>query len=99
MSPGQTKRRSFLKLLLASAVLPVRTFARQTGSASAVEARPDGFHVHPGGSIQDALDPAARDAGRKRVFVHAGIYRPAAPGQALIWFNARHDGLTVEAVG
>ena len=99
MTPGHTKRRSFLKLLLASAVLPARTFARQTGSASTVEARPDGFHVHPGGSIQDALEAAARDAGRKHVFVHTGVYRPAAPGQALIWFNARHDGLTVEAVG
>jgi parallel beta helix pectate lyase-like protein len=99
MTPGQTKRRSFLKLLLTSAVLPVRAFARQGGSTAAVEARPDGFHVYPGGSIQDALEAAARDAGRKHVFVHAGLYRPAAPGQALIWFNARHDGLTVEAVG
>jgi hypothetical protein len=31
--------------------------------------------------------------------VHAGIYRPAAKGQALIWFNARHDGITLEAAG
>jgi hypothetical protein len=31
--------------------------------------------------------------------VHAGTYRPAAKAQALIWFNARHDGITLEAVG
>jgi hypothetical protein len=30
---------------------------------------------------------------------HAGTYRPSARGQALIWFNARHDGITLEAVG
>jgi hypothetical protein len=35
----------------------------------------------------------------KAVYVHAGTYRPSAPGQALIWFNARHDGVTLEAVG
>jgi len=99
MTPGQNERRSFLKLLLASAVVPVRAFAQQAGSAPAVEARPDGFHVHPGGSIQDALEAAARDTARKTVFVHAGVYQPAAPGQALIWFNARHDGITLEAVG
>jgi Right handed beta helix region len=92
------KRRAFLKLLLASTVLPVRTLA-QPGSPPPFETRADGFHVHPGGSIQHALDAAARDAARKAVFVHAGTYRPSAPGQALVWFNARHDGLTVEAVG
>ena len=65
----------------------------------AFEARTDGYHVYPGGSIQQALEAAARHAGRKTVFVHAGTYRPAARGQALIWFNARHDGVTLEAVG
>src|SRR5262245_16341791 len=99
MGLGHHERRSFLKLLFASTVLPTRAVAWQVGSPSAFEARADGFHVYPGGSIQDALEAAARDAGRKTVFVHAGIYRPAAPGQALIWFNARHDGVTVEAVG
>lgn len=63
------------------------------------EAKADAFHVYPGGSVQEALDAAARDAVRKTVIVHAGTYRPAAPGQALIWFNARHDGLTVKAEG
>jgi hypothetical protein len=58
-----------------------------------------GHHVYPGGSIQDALDAAARDPIDKTVYVHAGTYRPSAKGQALIWFNARHDGITLEAVG
>jgi hypothetical protein len=60
---------------------------------------PDGLHVYPGGSIQEALEAAARDPVRKTVYVHAGTYRPAAKGQALIWFNARHDGITLQAVG
>ena len=53
----------------------------------------------PRASIQDALEAAARDPVNKTVFVHAGTYRPPARGQALIWFNARHDGITLEAVG
>ena len=40
-----------------------------------------------------------QDPVNKKVYVHAGTYRPAARGQALIWFNARHDGITLEAVG
>jgi hypothetical protein len=97
MEPAYTHRRTVLKLLLASTLLPARALAHQ--AATAFEALSDGFHVHPGGSIQDALEAAARDAARKRVFVHAGTYRPAAPGQALVWFNARHDGIVLEAVG
>jgi hypothetical protein len=57
------------------------------------------YHVYPNARIQDALEAAARDPINKTVFVHAGTYRPAAKGQALIWFNARHDGITLEAVG
>jgi hypothetical protein len=94
MAPAHNDRRTFLKLLLASTIVPVRPWAQQ-----AIDVRGDGFHVHPGGSIQAALEAASRDAARKTVFVHAGTYRPAAPGQALIWFNARHDGITLEAVG
>jgi hypothetical protein len=83
------------------AALPVRSLAHQDTRASrpAFDVKPDGYHVYPPGNIQLALEAAAKDAGRKTVFVHAGTYRPAATGQALIWFNARHDGLTVEAVG
>jgi parallel beta helix pectate lyase-like protein len=58
-----------------------------------------GHHVYPGGRIQDALEAAAKDPVDKTVYVHAGTYRPSSKGQALIWFNARHDGITVEAVG
>ena len=59
----------------------------------------EGHHVYPGGSIQDALEAAANDPVNKTVYVHAGTYRPSARGQALIWFNARHDGITLQAVG
>jgi len=55
--------------------------------------------VYPKNRIQDALEAAARDPLNKTIYVHAGTYRPAARGQALLWFNARHDGITLEAVG
>jgi hypothetical protein len=99
MDIRQNPRRAFLKLLLASSVAPMRAFADRASAAPAFENRPDGFHVYPDGSIQGALDAAAGDPAKKMVFVHAGTYRPAAAGQALVWFNARHDGLSVEAVG
>jgi hypothetical protein len=95
-------RRTFLQLMLAGCALPVAAAARQNASApvgSAIAAKEDGYHVHPGGRIQDALEAAAKDPARKTIFVHAGTYRPAAPGQAMIWFNARHDGIRLEAVG
>jgi hypothetical protein len=63
------------------------------------DARTGGYHVYPKGRIQDALEAAAADPVHKTVSVHAGTYRPSAKGQALIWFNARHDGITLEAVG
>jgi hypothetical protein len=87
-----TTRRDFLHLLTAGAMMPVRGLARQA-------ARADGHHVYAGGQIQQALDAAAKDPLNKTVFVHEGTYRPAAKGQALIWFNARHDGITLQAVG
>ena len=59
----------------------------------------DGFHVFPGDRIQAALDEAARNPTNKTVKVHAGIYRPEAKRQALIWFNRIHDGIRLEAVG
>jgi Right handed beta helix region len=66
----------------------------------AIGLMPDrGHHVYPGGRIQDALDAAATDPVDKTVYVHAGTYRPAEKAQAMIWFNARHDGITVKAVG
>ncbi len=57
------------------------------------------YLVYPGREIQPALEAAAADPVRKIVKVHAGTYRPQRPGQAMVWFNARHDGITLEAVG
>ena len=100
-SPDATDRRAFLQLLLAATAMPRHAAASQAGTPPAREAGPDapGHHVRPGDSIQEALEKAARDPVNKTVFVHAGTYRPQAKGQALIWFNARHDGITLQAVG
>lgn len=57
------------------------------------------YHVHPGESIQSALEAAASDPVNKTVRVHAGTYRPSRPAQAFVWFNSRHDGITLEADG
>jgi hypothetical protein len=57
------------------------------------------YHVHPGDTIQAALEAAAKDPIHKTVRVHAGVYRPAEPAQALVWFNRRHDGIVLEAEG
>jgi hypothetical protein len=57
------------------------------------------YHVRPGQDIQRALDLASADPAVKTVRVHAGTYRPRRSGQAMVWFNARHDGITLEAVG
>lgn len=94
-----TSRRTFLGILAAVAASPRRLHAGQAAAAGGVETAEDGFHVRPGGSIQSALDAAAADPARKTIYLHAGVYRPAAPGQALIWFNARHDGITLQGVG
>src|SRR5687768_2080621 len=93
MSQASPDRRTFLQTLVALSALPAPGAARQGRVAAA------GHHVRPGGRIQDALEAAARDPVDKKVFVHAGTYRPTSKGQALIWFNARHDGITLEAVG
>ena len=57
------------------------------------------YHVRPGMRIQDALEKAAGDPNHKTVKVHPGTYRPQFPGQAMIWLSARHDGITLEAIG
>jgi hypothetical protein len=103
MTTRQDHRRAFLRLLLAASALPVRGVAQQPAAGVASrpggDPKPAGHHVYPKDQIQDALDAAARDAVNKTVYVHAGTYRPAARGQALIWLNGRHDGITLEAVG
>lgn len=55
--------------------------------------------VYPGDDIQVTLEAVGRRPGKGTVRVHAGTYRPQSPGQALVYFNARHDGITMEAVG
>jgi hypothetical protein len=61
---------------------------------------PDGvYHVYPGEEIQAAIESASRDPNHKTVRVHAGTYRPMKPGQAMIWLNGGHDGITLEADG
>lgn len=107
MTTPRDHRRAFLRLVLAASVLPARAFARQEkdktnaaiGSGVSFDAKTAGYHVYPKGQIQDALEAAARDPVNKTVYVHAGTYRPPARGQALIWLNRRHDGITLEAVG
>lgn len=81
-------------------LLALCSFAAATGTARAeVTLKPDGYHVQPGDRIQDALDKAAANPTNKVVKVHAGIYRPDSKRQALIWFNRKHDGVQLEAVG
>lgn len=67
--------------------------------AAAIELRPDGYHVHPGDSIQAALEMAATNANQKVVRVHAGTYSPDARRQALVWFNQAHSGIQLLAEG
>jgi len=65
----------------------------------AINLAADGYHVYPGDRIQEALDLAAENKTNKVVRVRAGEYRPDAKRQALIWFNRRHDGITLLADG
>src|SRR2546421_1501080 len=94
------RRRVFLRLA-AAALEPVSGLAQRRDETYAVtlDAAARAYRVQPGGSIQAALEAAAKDPVHKIVYVHAGTYRPPAHGQALIWFNERHDGITLEAVG
>ena len=60
--------------------------------------------VYPGDDIQKVLDGAALAlnddlSGKVTVRLRAGTYRPPRHGQALIHFNRRHDGITLEGVG
>jgi hypothetical protein len=66
---------------------------------STPESQPEVIEVYPGGDIQAALDQAATLPAKAVVRVHAGVYQPAAPNEALIHFNARHDGIVLEGIG
>jgi Right handed beta helix region len=102
LTTPQDHRRAFLQVLVTACVLPVRGFAQEKpalGDGVSFDARTASYHVSAKGQIQNALEAAARDPVNKTIYVHAGTYRPAARGQALIWLNARHDGITLEAIG
>ncbi len=68
-------------------------------ASSTPELREGRYNVFPGQSIQQALELAAADPKHKDVRVHAGTYRPSKKGQALVWFNAKHEGISLEADG
>src|SRR6476661_1375571 len=101
MTTRPEQRRAFLQLLVAACIVPIRGLgqSRALPTGVSIDEATASYHVFPKGRIQDALEAAARDPVNKTVLVHAGTYRPPARGQALIWFNQRHDGITLEAVG
>lgn len=95
--------RAWLRALTGALLVLPLVVPAHAGPASALPADDyaivDGaYQVHPGQDIQGALDLAA-DGAVKRVQVHEGVYRPRDFGPALIWFNARHEGVVLEAVG
>lgn len=55
--------------------------------------------VFEGDNLQEALDEASLGGPGSIVRVHDGTYGPRKPAQAFLQFNARHDGVTMEAVG
>jgi hypothetical protein len=87
------RRRIFLTLGVLAVAITVAL--RATGFFQAKYV----IDVYPGGDIQKTLEAVVRRPRQTTVRVHAGTYRPLVPGQALIYFNARHDGVTLEAVG
>jgi len=78
---------------------------REDATRKSIEhATPVIHDVYPGDDIQKVLDGAALalnddSPGKVTVRLHAGTYRPQRHGQALIHFNRRHDGITLEGVG
>jgi len=94
LHPGSIVRWPWIPILLVALGI---TFGSPLSAA--IDVHNDGFHVHPGDSIQEAIDAAAAHSSNKVVRVHAGEYRPDRTRQALIWFNRKHDGVQVLALG
>jgi hypothetical protein len=94
---GRAMRAGALAIVVLAALPHAGHTAPQASGALQVEG--GAYHVYPGEEIQEALDAAARSATTKLVKVHQGTYRPDSFRQALIWLNAAHDGITLEAVG
>jgi hypothetical protein len=104
MAHTSRHRRVFLQMMMGVPLLSVPTLSRAqvaptAGRGIVLDAASRAYRVYPDAQIQDALERAAKDPVNKTVFVHAGTYRPSTPGQALVWFNRRHDGIRLEAVG
>jgi hypothetical protein len=87
--------RLFLCCVLGGLAIAIGAILWASGSSRASYV----IDIFPGGDIQAALEAVARRPGKGTVRVHAGTYRPAAAGQAFLFLNARHDGVTLEAVG
>lgn len=82
------------------AILLALAFVGCVPSAKAPAPSADGaYHVHPGDDIQQFLDIAAKAPNHKKIVVHSGVYRPARLAQAMLQFNAEHDGIVLEAAG
>src|SRR3569832_608341 len=82
-----------LNLLFLAAVLPCIRL-----TCSSAEKNADGWHVWPGDDIQEAIKQATTTT-NKQERVHAGEYRPRTNGIAMVWLNAKHDGLHLVAEG
>ena len=87
--------RLFLCCVLGGLAIAIAAILWTSGSSRAR----DVIDIFPGGDIQAALEAVARRPGKGTIRVHAGTYRPATAGQAFLFLNARHDGVTLEAVG
>ena len=87
--------RLFLCCVLGGLAVAIAAILWTSGSSRAR----DVIDIFPGGDIQAALEAVARRPGKGTIRVHAGTYRPATAGQAFLFLNARHDGVTLEAVG
>lgn len=93
---SQTRSRAVrLVLILAGLIWLMAAIVVSRGRSPEINV----VEVFPGGDIQAALEAVSRRPGMRTVRVHAGTYRPRALGEALVYFNSRHDGVTVEAVG
>jgi hypothetical protein len=90
---GLRRPRFFGAILVLAVTITAALWARGLFRARYV------IEVYPGGDIQSTLEAVARRPGKGTIRVHAGVYRPQRPGQAFVFFNARHDGITLEAVG
>ena len=84
---------------LASLSVSLLIYAIGALDVRAISLETDGYHVQPGEEIQAAIEGAATNPTNKHVWVHSGTYQPSTKRQALIWFNRKHSGVKVTALG